>query len=136
MRVERFLDRCRTPNVLNFLSDQLRMRKMGRYKREPPPVVHARFTIDRDVVDVAQRKFALLQNVIDRARWQTGPMFNPSKTFLLRRGNQFAVDKQTRGGIAVICIQSQDFHPKTTEDRGPRTEDTGQNISAPVIIPW
>ena len=85
---------------------------MGRYKREPPPVVHARFTIDRDVIDVAKRKFALLQNVIDRARRQPGPMFDPPKTFLLRRGDEFAINEQTGGGIAVICVETQDFHPK------------------------
>ena len=109
---------------------------MSHDKTKPPPIVHARLTIDCDVIDVAQRKFALLQNVIDRARRQARPMFDPPKTFLLRRGDEFAINEQTRGGIAVICVETQDFHPKTTEDRGPRTEDTGQNISAPVIIPW
>jgi hypothetical protein len=31
-------------------------------------------------------------------------MFNPAKTFLFRRGDEFAIDKQTRRGIAVVCV--------------------------------
>ena len=53
VRIERLLNRCRTPNVLDFLLNQFRMWKMCQDKREPPPVVHARFSIDRNVIDLA-----------------------------------------------------------------------------------
>src|SRR5262249_33435181 len=49
---------------------------------------------------------------IDRARRQSGPMFDPSKTLLLRGRDQFAVDKQARCRIAVISVEADNFHSK------------------------
>src|SRR5205807_6884770 len=97
------------------------MRPMGEDESEPAQIVHARFSIDRDVLDLAQRNFSLLQNVIDRVGRQTGPMFDPAKTLLFSRGNQFAIKKQARRRIAVVSVKAQDFHPKKTENTGQKT---------------
>ena len=53
IRLERFLDRSGAANVFDFLRDQFRMRPMGQNESEPAQIVHARFAIDRDVIDLA-----------------------------------------------------------------------------------
>ena len=63
-------------------------------------------------------------------------MFDPPKTFFFGRGDEFSIDKQTRGGIAVISVEAEDVHWKDTKDRGQRTEDTGQDINAAATIPY
>jgi hypothetical protein len=37
-------------------------------------------------------------------------MFDPPETFLRRRGDEFAIDKQTCSGIAVISVEAEDSH--------------------------
>ena len=60
--------------------------------------------VDRNMIDIGQFEPAFAQAIIDRARRQTGPMFDPAKALLFRRGDEFAVDKQTRGGIGVVSV--------------------------------
>ena len=62
-------------------------------------------------------------------------MFDPPKAFLLRRGDEFTIDKQARSGIAVISVEAEGVHPKLTENRGQRTADTDQNMNVTVTIP-
>src|SRR5258708_38656818 len=63
-------------------------------------------------------------------------MFDPPKAFLLRRGDEFAIDKQARSGIAVITVETEDVHPKNTEDREQRTAKADQNMNAATIPKW
>ena len=55
---------------------------------------------------------AFAQTIIDRLGRQPSPMLDPAKAFLLRGRDQFAIDKQTGGGIAVISVEAEDVHPK------------------------
>src|SRR5215813_8360492 len=91
--LELFLDRGRASEVLDFLRDKFRVRKMGEPKRDSPPIVHARLPVDR-------------------ARWNTGPMFDPPKTLFFGRGHKFAINKQAGGRITVISVKPEDLHPK------------------------
>ena len=83
---------------------------MPQNKGESAQIVHARFPIDRDMVDVPKRDSAFAQTVIDRVRRQAGPMLDPAKTFLLGGSDQLAVLDQTRRGIAVIRVKAEDGH--------------------------
>ena len=85
---------------------------MRQDKSEPTQIIRARFPIDGDMIDLLQPQPHFFQAVVDRAGRQPGPMLDPAKTFLFRRGHQFAVYKQARGGIAVVCVKAEDFHPK------------------------
>lgn len=85
---------------------------MGENKSKPAQIVHARLPINRDVIDFLQSDPRFFEAIIDRAGWQTGPMLDPAESFLFRRRHEFAIDKQTRGGIAVVSVQAQDLHPK------------------------
>jgi hypothetical protein len=39
-------------------------------------------------------------------------MFNPAKTLLLRCSDEFAIDKQAGGGIAIVSVKAEDFHSR------------------------
>ena len=51
--LKRLLNGRRAADVLDFLRDEFRMRKMGQAKENAAQIVHARFAIDRDVIDFA-----------------------------------------------------------------------------------
>ena len=51
--LESFFDRRRAADVFDFLGHQFRIRPTGQDKSEPAQIVHARFPIDRDMIDVA-----------------------------------------------------------------------------------
>ena len=50
---ERLPDRRGSANVFDFLRHQFRVRPVRQDKTEPAQIVRARFTIDRDMIDVA-----------------------------------------------------------------------------------
>jgi hypothetical protein len=39
-------------------------------------------------------------------------MFDSAKTFLLRCSDEFTIDKQAGGGIAMVSVKAEDFHPR------------------------
>lgn len=85
--LERFLDRCGAPDVLDFLPHQLRMWPTRENESEAPQIVYARLAIDRDVIDLLHPHFPFLQTIIDRLGRKSGPMLDPAKPFFLRRGD-------------------------------------------------
>ena len=108
--LERGLDRGGTADVLYLLGDQFRMRSMRQNEMQAPPIVHARLAVDRDMIDIAPAQPAFMQTVIERVGRQPGPMLDPAKTFFLRRGDNFSIDNQTRGGIGVISVETENCH--------------------------
>ena len=88
------------------------MRPVGQNESEPAQIVGTRFAINGNVIDFLQLEFRFLEAIIDRARRQTCPVVDPAKSFLFRRGNEFAIDKQTGRGIAVISVETKDVQSR------------------------
>ena len=101
---EYFLDGGCAANVFDLLPHQFGMHPVGEHKSEPTPVVHTRFAVDCNMIDIARGQPTFAQTVIDRLRRQTSPVFDPAEPFFFGRGNQFSIDKQTGRGIAVISV--------------------------------
>ena len=104
--LESFLNRGGAPNIPDFLQHQVRIGPVAQNERKPAPVVRARLSIDRDVIDVLERDASFAQAIVDRVRRQTCPVFDAAKTFLFGGRDEPAVLNQAGGGITVIRIEA------------------------------
>src|SRR5205085_9389434 len=104
--LESFLNRRSAPNIFYLLHHQAQVRPMAQDKGEPAPIIYARLSIDRDVIDILERDAFLAQAIVDRVRRQTCPMFDAAKTFLFGGRDEPAVLNQAGGGITVIRIEA------------------------------
>src|ERR1700722_2110299 len=102
------------------------MRPMSKNKSKTMQIVDARFAIDGDVIDFFKPDFTVFEAVIDGLGRQTRPVLDPSKAFFLCSGDKFAINKQAGGGIAVISVETEDFHQKRSAITGHRSAETNQ----------
>jgi hypothetical protein len=86
------------------MEHQPRIGTMTKDEGDAPPIIHARFAIDGDMLNVPQGDTALAQTIVDRLRGQTGPMFDSAKPFFLGRRDQLPVPDKAGSGVAVISV--------------------------------
>ena len=82
---------------------------MAKNVKKPPPIIHARLAIDRDVLDVAEAHACFTQTELDRFGRQTGPMFDAPEPFLLRCRHQRTIAHQASRRIPVICVKTESY---------------------------
>jgi hypothetical protein len=88
-----------------------RERKIG---LEQPLELQERLVVERDVVDVCRAQTAFLQAVGDRLRGKARIVPDAGETFLLRRRDQLAVDREACGRVVVVRRQPEDAHAQNS----------------------
>ena len=79
-------------------------------KSQSPPVIDSGAAVDRDVIDIAQRRADFAQAEVDRLGGESGPMLDSAKALLFRRGHEGAVFHDARGGVGVVGVKAEDEH--------------------------
>ena len=68
---------------------------------------------------------------------ETGPVLDAAEAFLLSGGDELTVTQETRGGIAVVSVKTEDQHEKNGKrtleklkaESGKRATDHGQRMT-------
>ena len=67
---------------------------------------------DRHVVDFTDSDACGVQAITDCRRWKSCRILHAVKSLLLDSGDQPAIGNQSRGSVAVICVDPQYVHPE------------------------
>ena len=110
MRFERFFRARRAANVPDFLQHEPRVRSMPENEGEPAPIIHARFPIHGDMVNLIERDAPGPQAVIARLRGQPRPVRDPAEALLLRSRDEHAISEKAGRGIGMISVEAEDEH--------------------------
>src|SRR4051812_42631440 len=104
IRFEQLMDALASLAVAQSVQNEARIGTPGKKVSELLAQMCAAVLVDRNVVDVRERRLGLAQTIRNRLTGKSGPMLDAAKAFFFRGGDQPAVAKQSGGGIAVKCI--------------------------------
>ena len=98
------------PLIAQPIENQPRRGTVQKRIAQAPQQVRLRVAVDGDVVDITQADPAFRQAVADGLRGKASPMLDPSKSFLLSGGDNFAIIDEAGGSVAVVGVEPEDQH--------------------------